>query len=187
MKRLLLILSWALFWGGQATEAQAQEKKLGKPEVKSFEVVLKSYINAEGLTLKSKQKLDKLLKILPQFPEVQIFVEAHTSNYNLFTKEVEDKKQSQKRSEEIAKEVRDFLINEGVKGEIVAKGFGADKPYTIPGSKKGKKPVVLNPEQEYARWVNERIIVRLVPKFDDDTKNLQMELLKEDVEYAVNR
>lgn len=187
MNRLLLLLCWGLFVLGQAETAEAQEKTLGKGEAKSFEVVLKYYLNAQDLTLNSKDKLNKLLKILPQFPDVQIYVEAHTSNYNFITKQVEDKKQSQERSEAIAKRVRDYLINKGVKGEIVAKGYGAEKPYIIPGLKKGKKPIVLNPEQAYARWVNERIIVRLVPQFDDDTKNLEIELNKEDVEFAVNQ
>ncbi|MDX2302657.1 MAG: OmpA family protein [Microscillaceae bacterium] len=173
-------------------EKKPKNKKL-KPENSSEEtdtkeettpyihIELKSYLKSPGLTLKSKQVLDELLKILPAYPDLFIRVEGHTSNYNFLEDREESLEQGQDRSQKQADMIKDYLINKGLHADMIsAEGFGASRPKIV-GYYKKDKPIYLENNNQFAQMSNERIILQIEVQFEKDFASLSKELEKKNI------
>lgn len=176
-----LLLNLLVCTLGPVHHALGQPTDTPAPNDGMFLITLRPYLNEGGLTLTTQQTLDKLLKILPQFPELSIMIEVYTSNYNFRENRLESRSESQERSDAYAQKIRDYLINKGVYGNrITATGYGQSRPKQL----MDKQGNALTPDDSpYTRVMNERIEIKLIPQFSDDRQHLATELGVENIAY----
>lgn len=180
---IVFLLSSLPFYSYGQSEATGSPEKGKNKSGLHFEIILNTYINSEQLTITSQKQLDKILRILPQFPDLEIIIESHTGLYNFKNETPESEDESLARSEEIANTIKDYLVNKGVNSDLIkASGEGAKDPIVIL-NKKGKPYDVTN--TRYMHMKNERIVLKLIPKFKDDIQEISSELKSFRVAYQV--
>jgi hypothetical protein len=147
-----------------------------------FYVNLRPYLNSSEIPIHTQQKLKKIFKITQQFPEIRIHIEVHDSGFDFENQQKLNKSESRNRSETLAKNVQTFLLNLGVSSDaITTEGKGADTPFVFKRVAP-KESFILN-DSKYSSLKNNRIILHLIPKYIDDTINLELELEAEKIPY----
>lgn len=92
------------------------------------------------LTKESMAELNRLVKLMNQYPTLKIEISGHTDN-------VGDEEYNQKLSVQRAKAVVDYLINNGISsGRLTYVGFGYDKPIAPNDTEEGRR---LNRRSEF--------------------------------------
>lgn len=159
--------------------------KVSEEDAPFIQIELKHYLKEPGITLKSKQVLDELLKILPAYSDLYIRVEGHTGGYNFVEDREEGLEEGQDRSQKQAEQIRDYLINKGFNAElIIAEGFGSSKPKIV-GYVKKDKPIYLENDTRFAQMSNERIDLKIELQYTKDFEALSQELQKKNIVFKV--
>ncbi len=163
--------------------ALAQKKEPANYDTKkTFMIQLLPYLNSPEIPLNTQKKIKKIVRIIQQFPNIRLHIEVHDSGFDFVKDKKISKNESQSRSEDLAKNVQDFLESLGVsENKITAVGKGAGSPFVF-NQKDPKNSFVLQ-ESKYSYQKNARILLQLTPENVDDNINLELVLESEKIPY----
>ncbi len=108
-------------------------KKEVKEKIMNIAKALYFQTGSDRLTYKSKRKLNELVKILNQYPEMGLSIEGHTDS-------VGDDAKNMTLSQKRADAVKKYLVGKGIdKNRLTATGYGETKPVADNNTKTGRK------------------------------------------------